>query len=212
MKVWIPEESCSRDVASFFYCLLISLKKNVVTISLITLLLNGLQLTSDLAVTFFCSPPNLVLLSIYRWKIQRFGLWFNLLDTVISVYLICEIADSMTGDLFCVSAVFVRQEIILKCWNKNVSKFMGFFQVSFNLSIIYAKHKFSLWWNICIYDLCLFSCAAEFEERECLWQETTELSYENKDSWPLINRGDILHCRFLCLFLFYQISPTYLGR
>lgn len=28
----------------------------------------------------------------------------------------------------------------------------------------------------------------------------------------LINRTNVLHCQYLCLFLFYQISPTYLGK
>lgn len=95
----------------------------MVTISLITLLL-----ISDLAVTFFVVffvlPLNLILPSSYRYEIQRCGLWFNLLNTVISVSLICEVLDSVTDDLLCVSAGFVREEIILKCRNKNVSKFM----------------------------------------------------------------------------------------
>lgn len=169
-----------------------------------------LQLTSDLAVTFFfVLPPNLILLSSYRCEIQWFSLWFNLLDTVISVSLLSEVLNSVTEDLLCVSAVFVRQEIILKCWNKNVSKFMFCFLLlstspSFMPSIsFYCGETFTC--VICVSSVQQNLRTGHVSDRILDCHVKTKILC-------LINRTDVLHCQFLCLFPFYQISPTYLGK
>lgn len=142
---------------------------------------------------------------------QRFGLWFNLLDTVISVSLICEVLDSVTEDLLCVSGVFVRQEKILKCWNKNISKFMFCFlflstSPSFMPSMsFHCGETFA-----CV--ICVSSPVQQNLRTGNVSDRRILDCHVKTKILCLINWTDVLHCQFLCLFLFYQISPTYLGK